>query len=237
MTDAIPFNRISIAPVAYLQEAWGRVKDQYWLFLGITVVGILLGSVAPLGLLMGPMMCGIYLCYRQQARGLPVTFDLLFKGFDYFAEALIASLLMLAASLVVLLPLMAVMFAVMFMGIFGAAAMGSSHGPQEGILALGCLLYLGAFALVMLGSMLVGLLFTFTYPLILDRGLPGLEAVKLSFRAALANFWSLLGLGLTLVVLSLIGVCFCYVGALLILPISFAAHWITYERVFGMSQV
>ncbi|HTL97694.1 MAG TPA: hypothetical protein VL181_02715, partial [Holophagaceae bacterium] len=114
--ESISFVRADIAPIAFLGEAWTRVKDRYWLFLGITAVGLLLGSVAPLGLLLGPMMCGIYLCYRQQAQGLPITFDMLFKGFEHFSEALIASLLMMAASLVAILPLMALMFILLFAG-------------------------------------------------------------------------------------------------------------------------
>ena len=232
-----PFSRISISPVAYISEAWGRVKEQYWLFLGITVVGMLLGGVAPLGIMLGPMMCGIYLCYRDLGRGVPVKFDLLFKGFDYFMESFIAALLMMAASLVVVLPLVLLMVGVMFMGVF-TAAMGSSHGggPQGAALAVTCLLYVCAFLLLMAGSMVVGLLFSFTFPLIIDRGMKGIDAVKLSIRAALANFWGLLGLGLTLMVLSLIGVCFCYVGAFLIMPITFGAHWLTYERVFGLAE-
>ena len=41
---------------------------------------------------------------------------------------------------------------------------------------------------------IISVLFTFTYPLIVDRRLSGLDAVKLSAKAALANFWNLLGL-------------------------------------------
>ena len=46
----------------------------------------------------------------------------------------------------------------------------------------------------MLLIMLVSVLFTFTYPLIVDRRLRGLDAVRTSAKAALANFWPLLGL-------------------------------------------
>ena len=231
----IPFVRADLSPSACLGEAWTRVKDHYWLFLGITAVGLLLGSVAPLGLLMGPMMCGIYLCYRQQAKGLPLSFDLLFKGFDHFAEAFIASLLMLAASLVVILPLMVVMVVAIFAGAMGGAA-ASSEGARSGLAFAGCALFGSLFLLVLLGSLLIGVFFTFTYPLIMDRGLSGLEAVKLSFRAARANLGGLLLLALANALLSFAGLLCCYVGAFLVLPITFGTHWICYERVFGMKE-
>lgn len=211
MPEDITFARVSISPMEYLGTAWARVKDQYGLFLGITLVGVLLGGMAPLGLLLGPMMCGIYLCYRQQAKGLPVSFDMLFKGFDHFSEAFIAALLMMAASLVVMIPLMFVIFAAMFLGILGGAV--APEGPaQAGSAVAGCLLIAGAMLLVMLASALISLFFTFTFPLIMDRKLAGMEAVKLSFKAAKANLGGLLMLALLNFALSFAGLLCCYVG-------------------------
>ena len=235
MTEPIPFSRVTIAPFAYVGEAWERVKGQYWMFLGVTVVGMLIASLVPMAVLLGPMMCGIYLCYRQQGRGLPVTFETLFKGFDRFLESFIAALLMMAASLVLVVPLVFVLvFSGLFLGILGAS--GASRAPQEGAMIVIILLAVGAFLLIMLASVLIGLFFSFTFPLIADRGLTGLEAVKLSMRAAYANIWGLVGLGLVTFAMSLVGLCFCYIGALLILPITFGVHWITYERVFGLAE-
>jgi hypothetical protein len=231
--ESIPFSRADISPVAYLSEAWARVKDRYWLFLGITAVGLLLGSAAPLGLLLGPMMCGIYLCYRELALGRPVAFDRLFKGFDHFSEAFIASLLMLAASLVLILPVMVAVFLMVFMGVLGGIA---GHGAEGGAAFLGCFLFAGIMLLVVLGSALIGVFFTFTYPLIMDRGMTGLEAVKLSFRAARANLGGLLLLALVNALLSFAGLLCCYVGALLVLPLTLGTHWICYERVFGIKE-
>ncbi len=235
MPESIPFNRVSIAPFAYLGEAWERVKGQYWMFLGVSVVGMLISGFVPMAIMMGPMMCGIFLCYREQGRGHPVTFEILFKGFDRFLESFIAALLMLAASLVLVVPLVFVLvFSGMFVGLLGAS--GGSRAPQEGAMAVIILLAIAAFLLVMLVSVLIGLLFSFTFPLIADRNMKGLEAVKLSMRAAWANIWGLLGLGLATFCLSLIGLCFCYIGAFLVMPITFGVHWITYERVFGLAK-
>ncbi len=238
MTEPIPFTRAAIAPLATYQEAWSRIRAQYWLFLGVTAVGVLLGGLAPMGLMMGPMMVGIYLCHRALARGEEVKFELLFKGFDRFIDAFVAALLMMAASLVIVLPLV---FVVMFGAIFGAAGMAaaasSTRGGAGGGLAAGaCLLYAGAIAFMMLASMLVSLFFTFAFPLIADRGASGLDAVKLSMRAAMANLGGLVGLALFTFLLTFVGLLFCYVGAFLVMPLTFAAHWITYEKVFGMKE-
>ena len=233
MPDTIPFNRVSISPIAYIGEAWGRVKGQYWMFLGVSVVGMLIGGLVPMGVLLGPMMCGIFLCFQAQGRGETVKFETLFKGFDRFLESFIAALLMMAASMVLVLPLVfGLVFSGLALGFFAAA--GGSREAQAGTIALVVLVAVGGFVLIMLVSVLVNLLFSFTFPLIADRGMKGFDAVKLSMRAAWANIWGLVGLGLATFALSLVGVCFCYVGAFLVMPITFAVHWITYERVFGL---
>jgi uncharacterized membrane protein len=77
--------------------------------------------------------------------------------------------------------------------------------------------------------------FTFAYPLITDRKLQGFDAVKLSFRAAIANFWRLLGMSILTSLMSAAGVLLCYVGVFLVLPIAYAAIASAYEQVFGLA--
>lgn len=231
--DFPAFAKVPISPVAYLQESWFRVKGQYGVFLGITVVGMLLGGAVPLGILLGPMLCDIYYCYRRQALGQPVTFDLLFKGFDSFGEAFIASLLMVVVSMVVMVPLMLILFFGVLATVLGGA-MG--HGVETVAPFVGCLAVAGFFLVLMLVSAVISLLFTFTFPLIMDRGMKGLDAVRLSFQAAVANFGGLLLLALVNALLSFAGLLCCYVGAFLVLPITLGTHWICYERVFGVPE-
>jgi uncharacterized membrane protein len=90
---------------------------------------------------------------------------------------------------------------------------------------------------IMVIMILISVVFTFAYPLIVDRRLSGIDAVKLSIKAARANFWKLLGLLLLNGVLTFFGILFCYVGALFILPITFGALATAYEQVFGLGEV
>jgi uncharacterized membrane protein len=88
---------------------------------------------------------------------------------------------------------------------------------------------------VMILIMLISVLFTFTYPLIVDRHMKGVDAVRLSAKAALANFWSLVGLLLLTSLLGFCGLLLCYVGMFLVFPITFSALSMAYEQVFGIS--
>ena len=57
--ESVEFQRTPIRPFDCLIASKQLMGEQYWLFLGIGVVGILIGSFVPLGILLGPMMCGI----------------------------------------------------------------------------------------------------------------------------------------------------------------------------------
>src|ERR1044072_3132692 len=104
MTPEIPFKRKAVETVECLKNGWELIKDQYWLFVDMTLVGVLIGQFVPLGILLGPMMCGLYLTYFKRRRGEPIEFGLLFKGFDFFGPSLIATLLHVVPIIAIVLP-------------------------------------------------------------------------------------------------------------------------------------
>jgi len=220
------FNRGVVAPVECLKEGWELIKNQYWLFLGICVVGMLLGSAFAI-VLMGPMMCGIYLCLFQHMRGEQVSFDSLFKGFDYFGQSVIAMLIQAVPAVIIIIPV----YLIMVFGMFASVATGSRGG--EGAAMAGFFVtMIVVFVVIMSLSVVLGVFFMFTFPLIVDRKLSGVDAVKTSVKAAMANFGGVLGLLLLGALLSTAGVLACYVGAFFIMPITIAAHAVAYRRVF-----
>jgi uncharacterized membrane protein len=227
----VEFRRNAVEPMECLKAGWNLIKDQYWLFVGITAVGVIIGSVVPFGILMGPMMCGLYVALFQTRRGQPIEFGILFKGFDYFGDSVVATLLHLIPIVVVLVPTYILFYA----GFFVMMSRGNGE-PSQGAM-LGFFGFFAVFWLVMIVILvLLSVVFTFAYPLIVDRRLSGVEAVKLSIRAALANFWRLLGLLLLTGLMGFVGVLFCYVGAFFVMPISFAAIATAYEQVFGLGE-
>src|SRR5438477_7390937 len=81
-------------------------------------------------------------------------------------------------------------------------------------------------------SILVEIFFMFAIPLVVDRKLSALEAIKLGFRACKANFSGVLGLLLLNSGLGLVGVLCCFVGVYFYLPVAFASYAVAYRRVF-----
>jgi len=224
------FERRAVKPIECLKRGWDLIKDQYWLFVGISIVGTIIGSAVPLGILMGPMMCGVYLSLLKKHAREPVEFGTLFKGFDYFVDGLIAALLHAIPMVIIIVPFYIFLFSAQM-----AMAMSSGRNGEPNPAALVAFLsVLGiGMPIMLLLIMLVSVGFAFTYPLIVDRKLSGLNAVKLSFKAAMGNFFPLFGLLLLNGLLGLGGALLCYVGLVFVLPITHAAMAVAYLQVFG----
>jgi hypothetical protein len=217
--------------VQCLQEGWLLIKDQYWLFLGITAVGILIASAVPMGIILGPMMCGIYLCLLRRRRGETVTFEMLFKGFDYFVQSLIATLFQILPAMLLLF----VFYIFFFVGMMTSMSMaGRAGGPPAGPPLMFFITMALLFAGMMVVLIAIGAVFVFAFPLIVDRKLSGVEAVKASIQAVLGNLGGVIGLLLLNLALGILGMLMCYVGAFLFMPVGMAAWTIAYDRVFGI---
>ncbi len=222
-----------IAPVECFKEGWALIKDQYWLFFGIVFVGMLVGGAVPI-VLLGPMMVGVYLCLFRRMRGEPVEFGTLFKGFDYFAQGLIAALIQMIPIVVILVPFYLIWFVVLMTSMpRGGGRMSPEESQTFFFTFFGFeLLFIVVMVVV---SIVVHIFFLFAFPLIADKNLSGLDAVKLSIKAGKANFGGILLLMLLNTGLSILGVLACYVGVFFLFPVTMAANAVAYRRVFPES--
>lgn len=226
------FQRNVVQPVECLKGGWNLIKDQYWLFLGMTIVGMLIGSALPMAILLGPMMCGLYLTFFKKRRREPIEFGMLFKGFDYFGQSVIATLFHIIPIMAVVIPAYFGFYIAIIL--VAVASQGSDSGALTGLLFM--LVFSIFFLILILAVILVSIGFLFAYPLIVDRRLQGFDAVKLSFRAAFANFWGLLGLMFLGYLLSIAGLFVFIIGVYLAVPITYAAVAVAYEQVFGLAD-
>jgi uncharacterized membrane protein len=231
LSPATPFKRGVVKPIYCIKTGWALLRDQYWLFVGMALVAILLGGLVPFGIVLGPMMCGIYLALFRRRRGETVEFGILFKGFDYFGESVVATLIHYVPMVIIIVPF----YIVLYGGLFLLSRQGDEPDPST---IFGFFAALVVFGLVMIALIvLLSVIFMFSYPLIVDRKMSGLDAIKLSAKGALANFWPLLGLLLLNGIIGFAGLLLCYVGIFLALPVTFAAIAVAYERVFGLGEV
>jgi len=221
----IEFRTGVIRPVECMREGWELIKDQYWLFFGVTLVGMLIAGIVPFGILLGTMFCGIYYCLFQKMNGQAATFEGLFKGFNYFVPALIATLVFIIPAIILgiiaYIPLILMQIRMM-----------NEENPNPAEIFS----YMGFFFVEMLVLWLIlgsihAFLF-FAYPLIIERNLAGMDAFKLSAKAVWQNLGGVVGFIALEFLLGLIGYMVCFVGVYFTLPLMFAGALVAYRKVF-----
>lgn len=235
MQKQFDFNRGAVRPIQCLSDGYAMLKGQYGAFLGVMIVGFLImiiGACIPLSPLLPPMICGIYLCLFAMMNRQPFNTSTLFKGFEFFWQSFLASL-------VVTIPIFVLSF-IMQIGLGGLSSVvetlkvNKNPRPEDvfpvlfGFFGFIFVMYLVIIAV----ALILGTLTAFVYPLIVDRKLSAIDAVKLSFRAVLGNFFGVVGLMLLGQMIIVAGVFVFYVGALFVAPVIFAAWAVAYRRVF-----
>jgi hypothetical protein len=231
----VTFNRRAVKPLECMRGGWQLVRNDFWLFLGITFVGNLIAGLGPFGILLGPMMCGIYICLFRQESGRRVTFEKLFDGFHFFGQSIVPSLIMFGVIMLFFIPVYIVFFIGMLASVAATApapGQTSSAPPDPTPLFAFLGLYMLLIAALVVFATLVQMFFLFAYPLIVDRGLSGWEATKLSFRSVMGNFGGVLGVVLLHLLMTFVGVMACYVGAIFVMPAYYGMVAVAYRQVF-----
>ena len=226
--DFVEFRRGVVAPMECIKEGWALIKEDYWLFFGITIVGLLIGGLIPI-VLLGPMMVGIFLSFQERQRNQPVEFGLLFKGFDQFVAGLVATVIKMIPIFIMLIPYYIFLFSMMaFTAPRNHASPDDARAFMMSFFGFEMIFVLG----IMIVSIVIEIFFMLAYPLIADKKMSGLEAVKLSFRAGKANFGGILGLLLLNALFGIVGVLCCIIGVYFYLPVAYAAQAVAYRRIF-----
>jgi len=225
--NQIEFRTDRVSSRQLVRQAWRILWPEYfWIMLAICLVGLIVASVAS-PFLMGPMMCGIFICCFAMMRNERPTFDMLFKGFDMFVDSLVATLIMVGVSLLLLIPLFLLMFGGMI-AVVGMAGEQAGDAAAGGMMIFFLIVYLAFFLI----TVVVQILFIFSYQLIVDYNLTGVDAVKLSARAAWANLGNILRLTILFWLISTCALILCYLPILLVIPVNFLAQALLYRRVF-----
>lgn len=220
------FNVGVVRPVEAYKEGWELIRDQYGLVLAVTLVGMLIGSAVPI-VLMGPMMCGIYLVLLQKFDGFPVDFAQLFKGFDHFLPSLVLAV-------IVMVPVFILIFT-MYVPLVVMTMAGPIMSETEVVAAIAGILAVElVFALLMV---CLHTLLLFAFPLIVDKKMSALESIKTSARAVWANLGGIAGLFGVGFLVAIVGYLMLCVGIYLVLPLIFAANVVAYRKIFPGSAV
>ena len=210
-----------IRPVECVKEGFERIKSDYWLLFAVSLVGALIGG-ATMYILMGAMLCGIFYVFLKKIDGYPISFDDLWKGMNFFGPGLVITLILIV-------PLF-VYYIFAYISFMGAVIVGMQMGGAGVIMALIGVLLIDLAVLVALVCFHTLLMFAF--PLVVDRNLGAMDAMKLSARAVWQNLGGMVGLIGVNFILTLAGLIVC-IGTYFVIPIIIAGNVVAYRRVFS----
>ena len=228
MTPDLTFNAGAIRPIECVREAWELIKSDYWLLFAISIVGAMIAGVTAY-VLLGAMVCGIMICYLRKIDGGQVRFDDLWIGMKYLVPSIPIVLLFLVPIVVYFI----VMFFTLYSPLIVLAVMGENNVDPTvllGTFGIAILIDLAvAVVMVTLHSLIV-----FAFPLMVDRNLNAIEAIKLSARASMKNIGGIAGLILVGIGLAVLGELLLCVGIYLVIPILTATNLVAYRKVFPL---
>ena len=211
----------TIRPIVCFKEAWAMIKDQYWLILGVTIVGMLVGGAVPI-VLIGPMMAGIYLVILKKLDGEPIEFGTLFKGFDYFLPTLILTLVIMVPMIFVLIFMYAPMIVMVIAG---------DRMSQDELIAFLIGTAIVEFFVVIIMAM-IHTLVIFSFPLIVDKNYSAIASIKQSAIAVWRNLGGIAGLFGVGFLVAIAGYLLFCIGIYLVLPVIIAANAVAYRKIF-----
>jgi len=223
--EPIEFRTGVIRPIECVKEAWAIIKPDYWLLFAIFIVGAIIGGIT-LYVLIGAMVCGIMYCYLRRIDGYPVQFEDLWKGMSFFWPSLPVTILIVIPIVV----WMVILFSTIYLPIIMAAVMGERLNGDDLMGIAG-----GAFAVDLVVALVMicfHTLLTFSFPLVIDRGLTGFKPALVSAKAVLKNIKGITGLIGVNFVLAMLGWLACGIGIYLVIPLVMATSLVAYRKVF-----
>ena len=233
----IAFNRGAINASDCIGSGWNLVKRNYGLFLGISLVALLLVACIPCVniFIAGPITCGVYYCFLKEMRGEPTAFGEMFKGFDNFVPAMVVGIIAAIPEIIGQGVRLSANLA--DLGIRRGGGSSSSDffqsAEQQTILAGGLLVFIIVVGTALfLAAIALRVSLYFALPLIMEHNLGAVDAMKLSARAAWANVGGIILLGILEFLVALAGVLMLCVGIFFVMPIIYAANAFAYRQVF-----
>ncbi|MFI0546600.1 MAG: BPSS1780 family membrane protein [Brachymonas sp.] len=225
------------AGTRWLSQAWTlfTASPGLWLGMGLVLlVAIMVLSLIPgvsllVNLGFGVIAAGWIIGAYELDENQNLQFEHLFAGFKRnTGQLLLLGVLYFAALLAV--ALIAIVVVAIFGGFSGGMAL-LLHGDRS---ALGGAMLLG----ILLGSLIFLALIVpavmaiwFAPALVALNDMPAIDAMKLSFKACMANLVPFLLYGLVLMVLTVVAIIPCGLGLLVLLPIMYISYYTSYREV------
>ncbi len=186
-------------------------------FMAAVLLELLLSRI-PFGIAMAPITAGIYLMALRRFRGQAVRFRTVFEGLRYTPRVLV---------------IIAAVWVVPTVVYYGQTYLREL--PAVASLAHADLLPIIGRGFKVVWGLVVGAALFFAIPLVIDREMSAVEAMKASWAVTRRAYWSYLLMTMTLYLVSLVGLVGLVIGVLLTRSVAVGAIVSAYMYYFDDS--
>lgn len=243
----------------FIRQAWGLFKQEPGKFIGFTLVlfvasmisqiigtlsdpevltslygyspnlyliagvGIVLSIVV--SLLLVPLSVGMMIAGFKMLSGQELSFNDFFHGYRYWKPLVLLSVVIgiigFLAGLLLAIPLILVVESVFELG--SPSDMGIVFGGLLGVLYLVVLTFIFT-------------VYIFAQPLIVDRRMGFWQAMEMSRKVVVKQWFAIFGFLMVVGLLSMLGVLALLVGLLATIPVAYLSLAVAYREIFGLES-
>ena len=222
-------------------NAWNLVTRQFWLYIGIGFLTMLMVSCIPClhYFLLGPVLGGFYFVVLRDMRSEPIEFGMLFKGFEKFVKLMAVGLIQAIPGIIGEGFRITVNIADVFTrgrrgGPRSTDFLLQSNGLPAVLAGVGLIVIIIIAIVLILFAIAWGITFFFALPIAMETDLSVGDSIKLSARAGWGNIGGLIVLFILSFLIVLAGVLAICLGIFVAVPVIYAANAFAYRQVFPL---
>lgn len=234
----IQFQSSAIDAGGCIGNAWELVKRNLGMYIGIGLITLILIGCIPIVnfFLMGPVLGGFCYVVLRDMRDEPVDFGMLFKGFEKFVPLMVVGLIQSIPGVIFQILQLTIDVA-RLINLPGGTTTGSSgsdffqadsSGIATGLMILGIVVGIVFFVLMIFWTVA----FQFAIPLVMERDLGVVDAIRLSAKAGFSNIGGIIVLYILCGLVGLLGFLALCLGYFVAVPVIYAAFAFAYRQVF-----
>lgn len=210
----------------YISGGIQMVKDHLGPFVGFTLLSLIINAAAGVvpfgGLLVGaPLSAGFFIVANRINQGIEPEIGDFFKGFEYFGQLVVYTLLTALLIVALLIPL----------GLVAITMTAFSFDSDPGVFFIFMFGMVAFFVAIYIGISLI-----WAPHLIVFANKRAWESMETSFKVIKQDFWNFAGFAMLLVLLNLGGLLCLGVGLLFTIPASACAIYLAFEDVMELDQ-
>ena len=218
---------------------YGLIQMAFGLFGKIPIIGAIF-SIANF-VMSGAFMGGLFYLVLRVIRGEPADLGDLFAGFRRsFGQLFLGVLVMGLLVGLTMLPFL-VFFVVKLVPLVKGVNLDNLTQPEavdflKNMFASALLPSLWVLLICAVPATFLSVSWKFVLPLIIDKQLDFVAAMKASWKMVNRHWWQVFGLLLLIDLVNLAGFCLCCIGLIVTVPLGLAALMYGYETIFGAEK-